>query len=304
MYKELLEPREATQIEGESRQSCAEPKAPRPALRVIRLAHMDGEDDLSSAVAIASAAMTDEGFQLNGGDADAKETLAYMSQKGRPLAWANGQKVTLNQMKKVLRDARKRVELELDTPADEPPRQPTQRAIEANGGIMLENPFDTAAVECKVTGRGLNEAAVRHTSEFVIEAHDGRGSRKITGGDAFFVAIRGASRVRARITDNNDGTYKVEWKPPQSGTYSIAVSFFGNPLPGSPFTLTASTPVPFAQNCIAKGDALNNAIARSTQSFQVSFKDKLGNVSYWSIANLPLLSTSRIALLTCFSCRA
>lgn len=166
----------------------------------------------------------------------------------------------------------------VEAPAVEPPRQATLRAIEANGGKPPERLFDTTAVECRVHGDGLERAAPMHMAEFIIEACDGTGQQRALGGDAFFVAIRGASRVRARISDNSDGTYKVEWKPPQSGQYSIAVSYFGVALPGSPWTLQATTPSPFAHNCIAKGTALYNAVARATQTFQVSFKDRLCNV--------------------------
>ena len=184
-------------------------------------------------------------------------------------------------------------------PAAAPARCATQRAIEANGGMPLMNPFDTAAVECKVHGSGISMAAVRHPAEFCIEAYDGTGARKQSGGDAFFVAIRGASRVRARITDKGDGSYKVEWKPPQSGQYQIAVSFFGLALPGSPFTLTATTPVPFAPHCVAKGAALYNAVARATQSFQVQFKDRLGNVS--AMHRTPHASSALLLSHTCSS---
>jgi len=235
---------------------------------------MEDEDGLLRAVIAARAAMVQEGLDPDA----AKDTIGFMSRK-EPLVWDNGKKVTPVQMKKALRDAKNLMpKVEEPEVVVEAPKV-TQRAIDANGGVMVEHPHDTAAVECRVTGRGLYEAAVRHTAEFYIEARDATGTRKTCGGDAFFVAIRGTTRVRARIIDNQDGTYKVDWRPPQSGTYSIAVSYFGNTLPGSPFTLTASTPLPYAPNCSVKGSALANAIARSTQSFQVSFKDKLGNTA-------------------------
>ena len=213
-----------------------------------------------------------------GGDV-AKDTIVAMS-KAQPLVWSDGSKVTLATMKKVLREAKMQLEtyIAMNETTEEPEIVPTQRAIEANGGVVPENIFDTCAVECKVYGDGLTAAAVRHPSEFTVEACDATGRRRPDGGDAFFVAIRGASRVRARIVDNRDGTYKVEWKPPQSGTYSIVVSFFGVPLSGSPFNVTAVTPVPYASNCVVQGDALLNAIARANQSFQVCFKDRIGHV--------------------------
>ena len=155
----------------------------------------------------------------------------------------------------------------------------TQRAIRANGGRPLANPLDTHAIECKVTGSGITEAAVRHPAEFQIVAHDGNGTRKALGGDAFFVAIRGSTQVRARVTDNRDGTYSVVWTPPQSGAYSIAVSYFGDPLPGSPFNLTVYSGAAHAAHSLARGKALFHAVSRASQTFYVMFKDRLGHVA-------------------------
>ena len=85
---------------------------------------------------------------------------------------------------------------------------------------------------------------------------DGRGARQARGGDSFFVAIRGPSQVRARVLDNDDGSYLVVWKPTVSGAYTITISHFGITLPGVPFVVQASTNQPCASRCSAFGDAL------------------------------------------------
>lgn len=79
------------------------------------------------------------------------------------------------------------------------------------GGGLPEAPV-RRDLEYKVAGKGLTEATVLETSQFSIETFDASGARSAVGGATFFVAIRGASRARSRITDNNDGTYTVEWK--------------------------------------------------------------------------------------------
>jgi P2-related tail formation protein len=252
---------------------------------------LGGDGQQRSAVASRSMAMEEEDALLTavrdarnqllqGSDDNAEPAAASILALVQADASLQGHKVTIAAVKKAMREARRRVEVEeWEPPAPEPTRhEPTQRAIDANGGLPPANPFDTAAVECRVSGDGVAKAAVRHEAEFLIEARDATGQRRTSGGDAFFVAIRGASRVRARVTDNEDGTYGVLWKPPQSGAYEIAVSYFGHPLPGSPYQLHATKPVPYAPNCIVRGGALNNAVARASQSFQVSFKDRLGNV--------------------------
>ena len=152
--------------------------------------------------------------------------------------------------------------------------------------VKLEPEVDVPVVElptcpanCRVYGNGLHTCAVKHIASFVVEAFDTSGLRKHCGGDAFFIAIRGASRVRAKVTDMRDGTYGVEWMPTTSGDYSIAVSLFGVSLPGSPFPALCHMPYPHAANCEARGSALQTVVARASEHFEVLFRDRLGNVA-------------------------
>ena len=155
----------------------------------------------------------------------------------------------------------------------------SQRIMDPSGKHGTSDPTAMEVSKCRVVGSGCFEAAVRHPATFTIEAHDLSGSRREVGGDTFFVCIRGDSRVHCRVVDQKDGSYFCQWTPPQSGNYSISVSSFGVHLPGSPFNLRATAPEPFAQNCVVTGRALAKAIARDTQTFQVGFKDGLGNTT-------------------------
>ena len=137
----------------------------------------------------------------------------------------------------------------------------------------------TAPDYCRVVGEGLYMVAVKQYAAFDVLAYDHHGQRRTTGGDAFFIAIRGASRVRARVTDMRDGSYRCEWKPNVSGSYTIAVSLFGNSLPGSPYKLEVDAPFPYAPLCEARGDALSHAVARQSHWFEIRFRDRLGNVA-------------------------
>ena len=101
-----------------------------------------------------------------------------------------------------------------------------------------------APSRCIVAGEGLRHATVRQTATFTITAHDQDGKQLEKGGDTFFVAIRGSSRVRAKVIDKSDGTYMVEFKPSVSGRYSISVSAFGESLPGSPASPGTSSTLP------------------------------------------------------------
>lgn len=109
-------------------------------------------------------------------------------------------------------------------------------------GGLLASPL-TSRVEGLLKRYNVKDNAV-----FRIHAFREGGARSKAGGDAFFVAIRGASRVRARVVDQQDGTYEVTWKPLVSGPYSIAVSLFGVSLPGSPYYCHVDDPSPYAPN--------------------------------------------------------
>ena len=121
-------------------------------------------------------------------------------------------------------------------------------------------------------------------ASFTIEAIDYTGARQQQGGDAFFVAIRcnaQGTRARAKITDNNDGSYTIVHKPPSAGKYTIAISLLGEPLPGSPFTCVVTTPTPKAENCLLQGDALTKATARKHEYFRISFRVSTNAPFFW-----------------------
>ena len=73
--------------------------------------------------------------------------------------------------------------------------------------VEPERVLPSLPAKCKVTG--LERLyTVKENAIFEIVAFDEEEKRRAAGGEAFFVAIRGASRVRARIIDNDDGTYR------------------------------------------------------------------------------------------------
>ena len=102
---------------------------------------------------------------------------------------------------------------------------PTQHSatVEDDGANDPKEPTPlrkkTDPAQCRLSGKGMKEATVREASYFWVEAYSEDGERQTDGGDAFFVSVRGPSRVRARVTDNADGTYMIVWKPSTSGIY-------------------------------------------------------------------------------------
>lgn len=134
----------------------------------------------------------------------------------------------------------------------------------------------TVARMCVVSGDGLHLAMARQSASFTIEARDAEGVRQQVGGDVFMVAIRGSSKVNAKVADNEDGSYKVEYKPSTSGSYAVSVALNGVPLPDSPFPLTVLTPAPDAVRCVLRGDALTKARARELATFEIEFMNAMG----------------------------
>ena len=149
--------------------------------------------------------------------------------------------------------------------------------------LPVSNLPPISPAHCIVRGLSASELAngvrVKSTHEFSLEACSADGTRSPEGGGAFFAAIRGTARVRARITDNEDGTYKIAWTPPLSGDYTIALSLFGVSLPGSPFTVTVHGNEPYAPNCEVRGDALFNISTRATAAFEIRYRDRTGGVA-------------------------
>ena len=124
------------------------------------------------------------------------------------------------------------------------------------------------ASQCKAYGPGLEAMAIaRQSASFTIESFDATGTRLQSGGEPFRVDCRGASVVRARVTDKEDGTYSVAWTPSVSGPYDIAISLHGIPLPHSPWKFSVLMPRPDASKCVLKGDALSKAVAREPAAF-------------------------------------
>ena len=137
----------------------------------------------------------------------------------------------------------------------------------------------TSPQHCLVSGDGLRQARVRQQAQFTITVCDDKGQSLHKGGTRPVVAVRGGSMVKARVTDVGDGTYITTYKPSVSGKYSIAISLGGVSLPGSPFPLNVVNNSPCAERCELRGEALTSAAARTPVSFEVLFRDALGEIA-------------------------
>ena len=154
-------------------------------------------------------------------------------------------------------------------PEPEPPPESTLPATATNSFVVTGD-----------KSVGIHTAIARQTASFIIQGADTNGTHLRRGGALFFVAVRGSSLVKARVTDNGDGTYLCEYRPSVSGNFSIAVSLQGTPLPGSPFALSVLQPRPDPPQCVLSGDGLRAATARERTEFFVEYVDRLGQVTH------------------------
>jgi len=70
-----------------------------------------------------------------------------------------------------------------------------------------------------------------------VQAANKAGAKKEEGGDAFAAAITGGGHnVPAKVLDNGNGTYAINYSLPGPGQYSIAVTLQNRNIKGSPFT--------------------------------------------------------------------
>ena len=131
-------------------------------------------------------------------------------------------------------------------------------------------------------GRGLHTAVVKQLAQFLITAFDCEGMRRVCGGDAFVVAVRGVSppsNLRVKLHDHGNGSYTAEYRPEVSGQLVVTITLDGVAVAGSPFKVHAVTLRPESRQCVLRGDALQFAVARKPMTFEIDFVDGLGQVA-------------------------
>jgi len=98
----------------------------------------------------------------------------------------------------------------------------------------------TDAAKSKVWGPGVEKEGVQDNlpTYFNIESYgtDGQPMRK--GGDPYVVKVSGPKgEVPHKVTDNGDGTYRVDYAPSDAGQTRIDVTLRDKPVADSPYTI-------------------------------------------------------------------
>ena len=126
-------------------------------------------------------------------------------------------------------------------------------AITLNGVALGGSPY-TSVVGAGPTSAVQSVATVPpgQTSlptTIVVQARDGIGNNRTTGGDTVVVQVTGANTVTPAVTDNGNGTYTAVYTPTNGGVDTVAITLAGTAIKNSPYTsLVCTGPTSAAQS--------------------------------------------------------
>ncbi|KAM6982885.1 filamin-A isoform 4-T4 [Tautogolabrus adspersus] len=137
-----------------------------------------------------------------------------------------------------------------------------------DGSPVPKSPFRVAVTEgcdparVRVHGPGLKGGITNKPNKFTVET---RGAG--TGG--LGLAMEGPSEAKMSCTDNKDGSCSVEYVPYEPGKYNLNITYGGQPIKGSPFSVPVSDTVDSTKvKCQGPGLS-NNVRANIPQAFTV-----------------------------------
>ena len=89
--------------------------------------------------------------------------------------------------------------------------------------------------------------ALGQIGSVIVRTRDQCNGRVVVGGSASSLAatlVNGEAATLVNVVDNNDGTYRLSYTPVEGGTWTLAVSWNGVPIIGSPFSISVPLPQP------------------------------------------------------------
>jgi len=128
-------------------------------------------------------------------------------------------------------------------------------------------------------GDGNNVVVAGTTESFTVIARDRFDNRITTGGLKITGQIAGPKDVAVKVTDNQDGSYKLEYTPTKTGQYALTVRLDATPIGGSknPFNVVVIPADPYGPTSLASGAGLSKAVAGEDNPFDVQVRDKFEN---------------------------
>jgi tripartite motif-containing protein 2/3 len=88
----------------------------------------------------------------------------------------------------------------------------------------------------------IRKAVTHLKSSITLSTVDYHGNPRITGGDPLHVSVRNAKNepLHVRVTDTDDGTYRISYVPLTSGKHTLSINIFDRPIKDSPFVIDIS----------------------------------------------------------------
>jgi len=115
----------------------------------------------------------------------------------------------------------------------------------------------TTALKCSLKGAGLKKGTAKAINSFTVTVLENNTPKHVP--DAVGITVTGPSVVTTTIIDNNDGSYKVSYKPDLEGIYEVNISLFDKNILPRPLRAQIAA-VPKKLSCKLKGTGLKNGI--------------------------------------------
>lgn len=136
-------------------------------------------------------------------------------------------------------------------------------------------------------GEGIAQAGAGITAAIIVSIRDQYSNLRSAGGDQVVATLQvaGASE-ELTVTDNDDGTYGIEYVTTVAGSAVLGIQTFINSagsladITASPFTVTVRYGTPVASAMTALGNGLEDTIAGSNREIALRAYDAYNNVVY------------------------
>jgi hypothetical protein len=124
--------------------------------------------------------------------------------------------------------------------------------------------------------RGTVGLADSEGCRLVLATSDVMGNVCTSGGAPVEVACD-SEKVESQCTDQNDGTYLLQWRSKSSGTFMVKVCIDKTQVQGSPMKVKLTSTSPDLSKCELGGHGLKHAVAGQPSSIWIRFVDVFGN---------------------------
>eukprot|EP01113_Clastostelium_recurvatum_P018917 TRINITY_DN222_c0_g1_i3.p1 TRINITY_DN222_c0_g1~~TRINITY_DN222_c0_g1_i3.p1 ORF type:complete len:958 (+),score=357.35 TRINITY_DN222_c0_g1_i3:135-3008(+) len=147
--------------------------------------------------------------------------------------------------------------------------------ISLKGEPIKDSPWTSTvsgadASQTNAYGPGLEGGQKGKPAPFKIQARTKNGAPHPYGGDPFVVNVKNdktGQTAPARVKDNGDGTYDVDYTPSEGGNFHVDVTLDGQPISGGPFSVTIMDATP--DQSYAKGPGLEGGQQNNPATFTI-----------------------------------